>query len=284
MLLGRFKLRSRVRENAPTTKLPTFGSAGGLPDVEAIVAAGDVTVAYQPIVDVVSGELFAYEALARCRCPAFPDPPALIAAAREQHVLGKLGRYLRRAASAGCPETPLFLNVDPAEFDDGEILREDEPAVCHGPGAYLELTEAAPTTHFRSLTSSIRELRERGARLVLDDVGAGYSNLRNLADLEPDIVKLDREVIVGLTIGSRPLTLVRGLVALCADLGCEVLAEGVETIEELEALRSVGIRLVQGFLLGRPQAEPQVSGWRAALGLADDDDTRPMPLPERSLA
>jgi EAL domain-containing protein (putative c-di-GMP-specific phosphodiesterase class I) len=284
MLLGKLRFRGRVRENAPTIPMRIFGAGGELPEVEAVVAAGDVTVAYQPIVDVERAEVFAYEALARCRCPAYPDPPSLIEAARAQGVLGKLGRYLRLTAAAGCPDTPLFLNVDPAEFDDGEILRDDEPAISHGPGAYLELTEASPTTHYRSLTSSLRELRARGAHLVLDDVGAGYSNLRNLADLEPDLVKLDRELVVGLTAGSRPLTLVRGLIALCADLGCEVLAEGVETVEELDALRSVGVRLVQGYLLGRPAPAPEVSDLRVLLGLADDDDTRPVPLPVRSRA
>lgn len=276
--------RGKVRDNARTIPMLRFGGDGELPSIEEIVIAGDVTVAYQPIVDVERGEVFGYEALARCSCPAFPDPFTLIEAAREQGVLGKLGRFLRKTAAAGCPDAPLFLNVDPAEFDDGDIMREDEPAVGHAPGAYLELTEAAPTTHFRSLTTSLRELRDRGVKLALDDVGAGYANLRNVADLAPEIVKLDRELIVGLTPNSRPLTLVRGMMALCADLGCEVLAEGVETTDELEALRSIGVRLVQGFLLGRPQATPVVRDWPSQLGLSDDDDTRPMPLPGASRA
>ncbi len=88
--------------------------------------------------------------------------------------------------------------------------------------------------------------------LVVDDLGAGYSNLKSIADLEPKVVKIDRGIVEGLKKGSRQQKLVRAIVRLCEDLGAEVVAEGIETAEELGAVREAGVHLVQGYLFARP--------------------------------
>ena len=98
----------------------------------------------------------------------------------------------------------------------------------------------------------LRELRSRAhVHLVVDDLGAGYSNLKSIADLEPNR-GVDRGIVAGLKRGSRQQKLVRGIVRLCEDLGAEVVAEGIETAEEFRALRDAGIRLAQGYLFARP--------------------------------
>jgi EAL domain-containing protein (putative c-di-GMP-specific phosphodiesterase class I) len=91
-----------------------------------------------------------------------------------------------------------------------------------------------------------------GAHLVIDDFGAGYSNLKRVIDLEPAIVKLDRELITGIDQHRRQQELIRYVVQLCEGLGARVVAEGIETVEELKAVREVGVHYVQGYLLARP--------------------------------
>jgi EAL domain-containing protein (putative c-di-GMP-specific phosphodiesterase class I) len=99
----------------------------------------------------------------------------------------------------------------------------------------------------------IRDLRARAnIRVVVDDLGAGYSNLKYIADLSPDIVKLDRDLIAGIVPGSRAHRLVRGIVRLCVDLDARVVAEGIETEAEFLALRETGVHFGQGYFMARP--------------------------------
>jgi EAL domain-containing protein (putative c-di-GMP-specific phosphodiesterase class I) len=118
---------------------------------------------------------------------------------------------------------------------------------------YLEITESVPMTHFELCWDVLSDIRTRGnVQLVVDDLGAGYSNLKRIADLEPRVVKLDRELIAGVTRQSRQHRLVAGVVQLCRDLDSQVVAEGIETVEEYEALRDMGIHYGQGYLFARP--------------------------------
>jgi len=89
-------------------------------------------------------------------------------------------------------------------------------------------------------------------RIVVDDLGAGYSNLKRIVDIEPAVVKLDRELIAGLNESPRQQQLVKRLVSLCGELSAEVVAEGVETRDELSALLDTGVGFAQGFLFARP--------------------------------
>jgi EAL domain-containing protein (putative c-di-GMP-specific phosphodiesterase class I) len=101
--------------------------------------------------------------------------------------------------------------------------------------------------------------------LVVDDLGAGYSNLKYIADLHPRVVKLDRELIAGLSRGTRLFKLVAGIVRLCSELDARVVAEGIETVEELGAVIEAGARYGQGYLLARPANPlPPVSWPRGA--------------------
>ena len=152
-----------------------------------------------------------------------------------------------------CGPLPIFVNVHPAELQEPWLLRPDDPMFLHDNDVYVEITEAVPFAHFELCHDVLRELRSRARmHLVVDDLGAGYSNLKSIADLEPKVVKIDRGVIVGIKRGSRQQKLVRGIVRLCEDLGAEVVAEGIETADEFCALRDAGIRLAQGYLFARP--------------------------------
>jgi EAL domain-containing protein (putative c-di-GMP-specific phosphodiesterase class I) len=132
-------------------------------------------------------------------------------------------------------------------------VRPDDPVFSHDHDIYLEITESAPITHFHLCVSILREVCSRAsAHLVVDDLGAGYSNLKLIADLEPKVVKLDRNLIQNLDRKPRQQNLVKNVVRLCSDLGASVVAEGIETIAELDAVIDSGAHYGQGFLLARP--------------------------------
>jgi EAL domain-containing protein (putative c-di-GMP-specific phosphodiesterase class I) len=107
----------------------------------------------------------------------------------------------------------------------------------------------------------LAELRNRGVMLAVDDLGAGYSNLKYIADLEPEVVKLDRELIAGLLPDSRQFRLIASIVALCHSMDAQVIAEGVETEAELEAVTELGVDFVQGYVFGRPADPPPDLIW-----------------------
>lgn len=214
--------------------------------------SGDFYIAFQPVVDLASFEVFGYEGLARSHTADYPSPLEIISGAIDESFMGELGRALRKIAVDECPDYPLFLNIHPAEFDEAWLVRPDDSMSTHLHEVYLEVTETVPISHYRFCHSVLREIRSKGIRLAVDDLGAGYSNLKYIADLAPEIVKLDRQLIAGLAQQSRLYALVTSIVRLCRELGARVVAEGIETAEELEAVVATGAHYGQGFFLARP--------------------------------
>lgn len=219
--------------------------------VQVAIEARQLYAAYQPIVELRRNTVFAHEALARSDIAELSSPLQLLQAAAAEQVLGRLGRELRRVAVARNPGTPLFLNVHPDEFDEPYLTMTDDPMFSIE-DVYLEITESAPLTRYRFSRDVLAELRRRGIKLVLDDFGAGYSNVMYLAELGPDAVKIDHSVIAGIRCGTRQHALLRSIARMCDDQGARAIAEGIETEAELEAVREAGIDLGQGYLLGKP--------------------------------
>ncbi len=222
-----------------------------------------ITMVYQPIVELATGKVFAYEALCRSRVPQFDSPPALIEAATAAGRIGELGRLQRRLASRNCPDHRIFLNISPHEFDDVFLVRPDDAIFRHRKPVYIEITESVPLVFFDQCHSVLGELRRKGARLAIDDLGAGYSNLKYIADLAPDVVKLDRDLVAGCSRGTAQYKLLCSIAQLCREVDAKVVAEGVENAEELDAVISAGIELCQGFYLGRPKSSPPEVSWPA---------------------
>lgn len=224
--------------------------------VPPVLGSGDVCIAYQPIIDMLSGRVFAYEALVRSTSPEFTAPPALIEASIEAHMCGALGRMIREEAIRNCPDFPLFMNIHPAELEDAWIVRPDDPVFKHGYPTYIEVTESAPLSHFELCSVVLSELRGRGVLVAVDDLGAGYSNMKYIADLEPSVVKLDMGLIFNLSTSPRRQRLVRALARLCTDLGARCVAEGIETRDDAAAVRDAGIHFGQGYFYARPKFAP----------------------------
>lgn len=229
--------------------------------IRRLLDTRDLKVVYQPVVDLKTRKIFAYEALVRSKSPDFESPMSLFAAAVQHACTGELGRIIREMAVANCPTHPLFLNIHPAELNDKFVVQPDDPIFQHTEDVYLEITEGVPLSHFRLCQSILTEVRGRGVYLVVDDLGAGYSNLRYIADLQPRIVKLDRDLVAGLRKGTRMYKLVSAIVVLCRELDAMVVAEGIETVEELDAVQEAGARFGQGYLLARPAFPPPPVTW-----------------------
>ena len=221
----------------------------GLPDV---LTLGDLSVVYQPIVSLSTMETFAHEALVRSNSPHWVNPPKLFDEAIRARCVGALGRAIRELSTNLCPGVPLFLNVHPNEFDESWLVQPDDPIFTHDSQIYLEVTESVPLTHFAYCHSVLREIRGKGVALAVDDLGAGYSNLKYIADLKPEVVKLDRTLVADLADDRRTQVLVRHIVQLCHELGARVVAEGIEQETEMKVVIDCGADYGQGYYFARP--------------------------------
>jgi len=217
-----------------------------------VLVEGELSVVYQPIVSLRTMEPFAYEALVRSNSPHWLNPPRLFDEAISSRCVGALGRAIRELATTHCTEMPLFLNVHPNEFDESWLVQPDDPIFTHDQPIYLEVTESVPLTHFAYCHSVLREIRGKGVSLAVDDLGAGYSNLKYIVDLKPEIVKLDRTLIADLAEDRRAQVLVRHIVRLCDELGARVVAEGIEQETEMRVVVDCGAHYGQGYYFARP--------------------------------
>ncbi len=217
------------------------------------ITTNDINMVFQPIVDVATGALFAHEALVRCKLPQFAAPPILFAAAEKERACGYLGSVIRQQTFERCTDAALFINVHPEELSQRWLVRPDDPLYFHEREVYLEITESAAFTHYDLCMSVLKDVCARaGVHLVVDDYGAGHSNLGRILDLNPKVVKLDGALIRGIDKDPRRQIMVRHMVALCVDLGATVVAECVETVEELKAVADQGVHYAQGYVLARP--------------------------------
>jgi EAL domain-containing protein (putative c-di-GMP-specific phosphodiesterase class I)/CheY-like chemotaxis protein len=214
-------------------------------------------IAYQPIVSWSRRSTFAYEALVRNEEPTLRSPPDLFEAAERLGRLQDLGRAIRDRVARTLDEQPLsallFINLHAMELDDDSLMASDAPLSRHAAKVVLEVTERAPLERIRDVTARVAQLRSLGYRIAVDDLGAGYAGLTSFAHLEPEVVKVDMSLIRGIDSSPMKQKLLRSIVSLCRDLGIEIIAEGVETEAERDALVTVGGDLCQGYLFGRPE-------------------------------
>lgn len=219
-------------------------------------ALAGVRIAYQPIIAWATRTVVGYEALLRSAELSLPNPGAVLDAAERLDRVHDLGRHLRALAVASIDRVPdgaaLFLNLHPLDLVDNALL--DRKSVLGGLSSRitLEVTERTSLDRLRDVRTRIRSIRDIGFRFALDDFGAGFGGLTSFALLEPDIVKLDMGLIRGIEREPTKQTLVRTMTRMCAELGIQVIAEGVETPDERDELARSGCDLMQGYLFARP--------------------------------
>jgi EAL domain-containing protein (putative c-di-GMP-specific phosphodiesterase class I) len=222
-------------------------------DSVRVIRKTDVRVVLQPIVNLRSGRLYAYEALTRCSLPQFANPAHLFERAAGEEACGRLGRMVRDVLFEQCSGFPIFINVHPQELRQRWLVQPTDPLFTYDTQVYIEVTEAAAIDHFDVCMSVLHELRARGGvKIVVDDFGAGYSDLDRVLALQPDVVKLDMSLIRNIDKKPETHAHVAELIATCHQLKARVVCEGIETREELLTVIGLNADLGQGYLLGRP--------------------------------
>jgi EAL domain-containing protein (putative c-di-GMP-specific phosphodiesterase class I)/CheY-like chemotaxis protein len=215
-------------------------------------------MAFQPIVNVRTREVYAYEALVRTDEASMRRPDVLIATAERLGRVHDLGRAVRaavgRAAHRAPPGTHLFVNLHGLELIDEELFDPRGPLIEHAPRIVFEITERIGIDPVAG-PARLAMLRRLGYRIAIDDLGAGYAALGALATLEPDVVKLDMSLVRDLHLHGAKRRVVGALATLVRELGAQVVAEGVETEAERDAIISSGIDLIQGHLHGKPERD-----------------------------
>ncbi len=265
---GRWSLH-RTTMTAETQDRLTLAS-----DLNAAIVAGTLDVAYQPIVEVQTCAIVGFEALARWTHPVRgPIPPdrfipmaersgAIIGLGRLvlSRSLANLCRWLEQAEHA---DLHITVNVSTRQLHDPAFATTVMQLLEHHGIApeqlVLELTESV-LIRDEAVMRSIGQVRERGVRLAVDDFGTGYSSLGYLRELPIDLLKIDRSFISALEIDPSADELVRTIVDLGRRLGLEVVAEGVETHFQHEALKAMGCPYAQGYLFDRPRPRAEVPG------------------------
>jgi diguanylate cyclase (GGDEF)-like protein len=224
-------------------------------EVERLLALDrPITPVFQPVVSLGTGRIVGYEALARFPGTSERSPDVWFAQA---HGCG-LGPELEATAIRAALEplrrpfdAHLAVNVSPSALTSdvvGEALRGNLA------GLVIEITEHEFIPDDDSLAAAILDLRSRGARIAIDDAGAGHAGLKQLMRVRPDIVKLDRALVTDIHRDVARMALVESFVRFARDVGATVCAEGIESLDELAVLADLDVQWGQGYVLARPEA------------------------------
>ena len=253
---------------------------------------------HQPIVDIVTGQISGVEALIRWRRDdgTIVSPGEFIPIAEETGIINELGAWalleslshLRRWIDDGLvpPNTTTSVNVSPRQIADpnfAEIVRDalDRSGVpAHL--LWIEMTESMMLEEPELALTTLRQIRAMGVRLALDDFGTGYSSLSLLQQFPIQRIKIDRAFVQGIADRSNDRSLVRTIIAMAQSMGLDLVAEGVETIHQLRALRELGCDKAQGFLISHPVPTDAMRSTMSALSefasmslFSDGDARRP---------
>lgn len=227
-------------------------------DIADLVAARSIRMEAQPIVELATGRIVAWEALARFPGEPPRSPDQWFDDARRAGRIVDLELVAVAAALElqRCLPAPahLAVNVGPETVVSEQFAELLAEAPCEL--LTIELTEHERFTDYRALKESTDEVRRRGALLSIDDTGAGYSSLTHILQLRPDVIKLDRDLTFGVEEDLVRQSLATALVAFAAGIGASVVAEGIETAAAQDRLLALGVKYGQGFHLGRPAPVP----------------------------
>ncbi|MBK0058560.1 EAL and GGDEF domain-containing protein [Pseudomonas sp. S44] len=238
--------------------------------LSAILAQRSIHSLFQPIICLSERRILGYEALSRGPSNSpLHSPLNLFAIARQAGRLSELEvlcreNACRRFSELGL-EGKLFLNVSPESllephYPSGRTLKMLEQVGLQPSRVVIELTEQTPTDDFQLLSNALHHYRDMGFSIALDDLGAGYSSLRLWSELRPNYVKIDRHFIDGIHQDPLKREFVGSILQIARASKAQVIAEGIELGEELTVLADMGVDLLQGYLLGRPQEFPPREG------------------------
>lgn len=237
-------------------------------DLREAIASGELVLHYQPILEAGTGVTKNFEALVRWQHPehGIISPSEFIPIAEESGLITKLDQWVLRTACQqlatwhqtlpGGADLSLNVNMSSQSFEQpglaarvAELLFENS---LPGSALHLELTETDMARAEATFTHNITELRAMGLGLHIDDFGTGYSSLSYLQNLPSDTLKIDQSFVARMLTSSESGELIRTIVTMAKNLGLKVVAEGVETAQQLELLTSLGCDYLQGYYLSKP--------------------------------
>ncbi len=264
-----------------------------LSTLASILAHGDITSLFQPIVSLSERRILGYEALTRGPSnTALHSPINLLAAARHAGRLNELEMICRENACRRYSQLQLqgklFLNASPETLLDathkpGRTLELLQKYRIPADRVVIELTEQTPTDDFELLDAALHHYRNMGFSIALDDLGAGYSSLRMWSELRPDYVKIDRYFVDGIHRDAIKREFVESIMKIARASRAQVVAEGIELVEEFRVLSDMGIDLVQGYLLGRPEELPATDAAVLLPAVDNRDETSDETHPDLSV-
>jgi EAL domain-containing protein (putative c-di-GMP-specific phosphodiesterase class I) len=231
-------------------------------------------VAFQPIVDLTTNEVFEYECLFRPEMPIMPQSiSSIVQAAIDTDrsveldaylvgvVLGRVGQLQAAAVEAGGPALRVAINLTPdsllAPIFEASRMAELVRANGLDPRQItLECTEQQSISDMQPMRRQVKALRSLGFGFAVDDAGAGYASFSLIASLRPSIIKIDRDIVSGIARDDARQALVEAFVSFARRIGARLVAEGIERRVDLDTLVRLGVEYGQGYLLGRPESEP----------------------------
>jgi len=222
--------------------------------IEDVIVDRDFTLLLQPIVALHSNAVVGAEALCRFRPTPYRNPDTWFADARKIGMQRELERAVILKTLDRLEDLPraltLSINVSPDMMIHGNL-----PAMIDGPNSdriVLELTEHNYFDSMTDLQTQIKHLRRMGAKIAVDDLSAAHSSLSTVLQIKPDFVKLDSELVRGIHMDPASQALTAGIVHFAKAINADVIAEGVERVQEAESLHKLGVKFGQGYFLGRP--------------------------------
>lgn len=255
----------REMELRPPSLLPPPDSSAEELRARYERAVASLWVAVQPVVSAGARAVYAHECLVRSREPSVPHGGAFVELAEALGRSVELDRIIRASVaellSRGESDAVVLVNLHPSSLNDADLFDPAAPLSRYADRVVLELTERASLQNMNGAREKITRLRALGYRIAVDDLGAGYAGLTSLALLHPEIVKIDMELVRNIHCTPTKHKLVAAVITLCRELGADVIAEGIENIDEFRALASIGCDLMQGYYFARPGAPYPAVQW-----------------------
>ncbi len=229
--------------------------------VVELLRTEELTIAFQPIVDLATGRIIGVEALSRFPSRTSVTPDVVFAEAANAGLGAELELLAVRKALEEArvlhPSLHVAVNVSPALLADPSLVDVLVASEIEPTRIVVEVTEHASVLDYGVLEHPRRRLRELGVRLAIDDAGSGYASLRHILTLTPDVIKIDRALVTDLDRDRARRALVGAVVAFAGEMGATcVIGEGVETQAEVDALTALGADAAQGYFLGSPTTSP----------------------------
>jgi len=222
--------------------------------IENIIKTNAITIYFQPIFNLVTNQLSGYESLSRFFTQPYKTPDVWFKDA-DNLGLGEALEILAIQNTLHCmdelaPHAYVTINTSPAHILSGSINNVLQNVDCTR--IILEVTEHSPILDYQAMRAALEPLRNKGVKLAIDDVGAGFSSFQHILELEADIIKLDISLTENINNDQRKFLLAKALCGFAKAINCTIVAEGIENKEELLTLRQLKVDNVQGYFIGRP--------------------------------